>query len=301
MKTAIVTGASGFIGSNLVKNLIRHNIAVQAIVREKGKNTIDSPLVSYIECDLKDYETLNMKVHPADVLYHFAWCGVSNEQSSQYQIQLLNIKATLDLINGPKFFSKFIGAGSLHEIECLREFQDNTKIKNPGMMYKSAKLNAHIMAKTLCNIKDIPFIWPIITNTYGVGEKSARLVNTLIRQLLKSESPEVTKADQLYDFIYIDDLVEAFYLLGMYGKDNTEYTIGSGNVLPLKDYLEEIRISVNPQVNMGYGKKIFSGIYLPRESYAIDNLVNDTGFKPAISFLEGIRLTTEWIKQTEYN
>lgn len=303
MKTAAVTGATGFIGKNMVEELVKHGIEVQAIVRKIPENKISSPLVQYIQCNLNDYDKLHCLVKKVDVLYHFAWSGVSGELNSSYQVQLQNIEATLKLFDKQEniFFKRFIGAGSLHEIECYNEMNMNQRITNWGNMYKAAKLAAHYMTRTIANKSGVDFLWPIITNTYGEGEKSARLINSVIRQLLRGDIPELTLGDQLYDFIYIKDVVNAFYLLGISGISNENYTIGSGNPKPLFVYLDSLRDIVDPNMKLGYGMKQYKGIYLQESDFSIATLIRDTKFKPKVSFREGIEKTCERIKKEELN
>ena len=110
---------------------------------------------------------------------------------------------------------------------------------------------------------------------------------------------EMSEGTQLYDFIYIDDLVKAFYLIGEYGIDGTNYILGSGNVRPLKEWLliaEKIanEYSQHEYVGLEFGKRKGDVVYLPKEAFSIENLKKDLEFCVEVTFEEGLRRTIEY-------
>ena len=65
---------------------------------------------------------------------------------------------------------------------------------------------------------------------------------------------------------------------------------------PLRDFLNVVKDVVDPEAELGFGELAFNGYYLPKECYDITQLAEDTGFVPEITFAEGIRLTSDWIR-----
>lgn len=305
MRSAIVTGATGLIGRWVVAELLKHHIKVYAIVRDKKKADKifhahkNLHIVTY---DLHSDVSLSRLIQDEiDVCYHFAWEGVCGDRAGDYGIQLSNIEHTLKLTGflGELNVKKFIGAGSLHEAECLVEMQKEEVSVNAGIMYKSSKLAAHYMSKVAVCRQGIEFFWPVITNTFGIGEKTPRLVNAAIRRLINGESPKFTPAEQLYDFIYVTDAARAFRLIGEKGVNCRNYILGSGNCRPLREFLECMGRIVNPDVPLLFGEAPFHGIMLPAEYYDITSLSEDTGFQCEVSFEESIRYMKEWIMAGE--
>lgn len=300
MKKAIVTGATGFVGHHLVKDLVNNGYKVLAMIRPNSKNTVkleNIANVEIIECDLSALKDASRNINDNyDVFFHLGWEGVSGEKQSNYDIQISNIKSSLnaiDLANQTKC-TRFIGAGSIQEKECLIEMPKEQEVKNQGNAYKTAKLAAHFFCKLKASKLKMEFFWPLLTNTYGIGELSNRLINNVIRQLINGDEPALTKADQLYDFIYITDAARAYRYIAEKGKSYNEYVIGSGRVIPLKDYLVELKDIVKPDANLGFGRHRYSGVYMSIEDLKNENLSKDTGFKIKVPFNEGIRLTAEW-------
>lgn len=309
MKKVIVTGATGFVGHWVVKELLSRGIEVIAVVRENSNNLdkIKGENIRVVPCNLENTSKLGSMIPDCDVdaVYHFAWQGVSDEDIKNADIQMNNVKATLDLINVlPKIgCNTFIGAGSLHEIESYYDMKEDKIITNLGYMYKAAKISAHWMGKALAGSKNIKFFWPIISNTYGVGEKSKRLVNTIIRAIFDGKKLPLSAGVQNYDFVYISDVAKAFYLIGEKGIDGTNYFIGSGHVKPLREYLEVVGRIAN-QVNhsavpLGFGEIKSNVVYLPEEIFSIESIYRDTGFQIEVPFEEGILRTVEWIRNNE--
>ena len=307
MKKAIVTGATGFIGKFLVRELVKQNVEVIAVVRRgtKNLNTINALPVKIVECNIADYHMLPDMIadRDIDVVFHIAWQGVSDLDARNEAIQMQNLQSTLDLIDAIMRIGCFIGCGSMHEAESLVEMNEDKVISNLGYMYKATKTAAHWIGKAKCGTYGIRFFWPLI-NTYGEEERSARLVNTIIRKVLHGESPDLSAGNQYYDFVHVSDVARALILIAEKGVDGTNYTIGSGDAKPLKEFLKIVGQVANDlhdgePVELGFGKITSNVISLPITTFDVTKLYKDTGFKPLIPFRKGIERTARWIKEDE--
>ena len=168
-----------------------------------------------------------------------------------------------------------------------------------GYIYGGGKVIAHIMCMSVAAKLGIDLIWPAITNAYGIGEVSPRLVNTTIRKCIHGEAPQFTAGTQNYDFVYIDDVARAFYLIGKNGKPFHEYLIGSSHAKPLKEFLLEMKEAIAPNIDFVFGDIPFTGIDLPLEQFDCTETEKDTGFKAEVSFAEGTRRTKAWLELME--
>jgi nucleoside-diphosphate-sugar epimerase len=307
MKKAIITGAGGFIGRVLTAELLAHDVEVIALDRAEmdiAKRLPNSDGLRIVECDLSRLLSLNETDREpfigADVFYHLGWEGVSGNGRSDYTIQLRNVQWSLDAMNFARESGcvRFIGAGSIMEKES--SFVGNAQGAKPGVayIYGMAKLAAHYMTKSLAALYGVDHVWAMITNAYGIGENSPRLINTTIRKILAEEPLEFTIGTQNYDFVYVNDIAKAFRLLGETGKSFCQYMLGSGGVKPLRQFIEELGQTLAPERPLYFGIVPYTGVNLPPEEFAIDNLVQDTGWSAEVPFVEGVRMTYDWIKRS---
>lgn len=303
MKKVIVTGANGFVGSAVIRELIKNDVEVLALCHKIPEKKILSELITYKEFELSKIEELKEIVinDYYDTFYHFAWAGVSVSQRTNVKIQLQNTQWTIDALNFAKSIGckRFIGVGSIMEHETIRACYTDGNKPGLGYIYGSAKMAAHTMAMSIASNIGIDLIWAEITNAYGAGEISSRLINTTIRKIINKENPQFTSGTQNYDFVYIDDVARAFYLIGKNGKPFHSYLIGSGNAKPLKEFLLEMKESIAKDVDFIFGDVPFTGVNLDLFVFDTKKTERDTGFKAEISFAEGILTTYNWLR--EYN
>lgn len=301
---AIVTGANGFVGSALVKKLVAEGNEVLAIdLSFSNSRLTENPLIKTIELSIDHISDLEnqIDVNTYDVFYHFAWVGSAGPLRMDEKVQTTNALWTVDCLRIASKIGckKFVCAGSIMEYE-VHEVMYAQESK-PGMayIYGVGKVLAHELCKPIANQLGINLVWAYITNAYGVGENSPRFINSTLRKIIKNEPLEFTSGTQNYDFIYIDDVANAFYLLGLYGKGNKGYMIGSGTARPLKEFILEM-CNANAGDNKPlFGNIPFTGVNISLDIFSIEEIENDCGFKATISFAEGTKRTIEWLKEVD--
>ncbi|MCI2056196.1 MAG: NAD(P)-dependent oxidoreductase [Oscillibacter sp.] len=307
MKRAIVSGAAGFVGSAVVAALEQHGVEVCAVVPPDFATgpkqfRLERSQATIVECDLRDYATLD-KLLPwdsADVFYQLAWEGLSPQQITDWSLQLENVGWNMNaIVVAAKLGCKaFIGAGTISQDE-LATAEGRRYQQDRHRVFRVAAQSCEDMGRSVAMEQGISFFWPIISNVYGEGERMPRLVTNLCKSLLRGESVALSAGTQLYDFIYRSDAGEAFYRIGEYGKEGRRYNISSGDSKPLKEYLSQLRDVVAPDSTLEFGARPFAGIPLPKESFDITALTEDTGFLPAVSFQEGVARVRDWLTASQ--
>lgn len=302
MKRVIISGANGFVGGALVRELLRHGYEIYALDREGCSNNLpQDERVHFVPCDLAEMASLSDKLprQSYDVFYHFAWVGSAGPARADTRLQLNNAQWTVDSLRVAKELGceRFLCAGSIMEHETMAAAYTQGNKPGMGYIYGGGKLIAHVMCMSVAAEIGIDLIWPEITNAYGVGEKSPRMINTTIRKCIRGEAPQFTAGTQNYDFVYIDDVAQAFRLIGEKGKPFHEYLIGSSTARPLKEFLLEMRSAIAPDLEFQFGDIPFSGIDLPLSRFDCSQTEADTGFRAEISFGEGCKRTLEWWKE----
>ncbi len=296
MKKAVITGATGAIGTALITELIKHNIEVLVLCRENSERNTNIPvsaLVTKKYCDLKDFETLqNDTGKTYDVFYHFAWQGTTGEARNDMYLQNLNVKYALDALHLAKRFGckTFIGAGSQAEYGRVEGVLKPDTPTNPESGYGIAKLSAGHMTRQLALKLGIEHVWVRVLSVYGPNDNENSMVMSTINKLKNNIVPEFTKGEQLWDYLHSYDAAKAFYLLGDKGISGKTYVLGSGSAKPLKEYIKIIQKIINPDCEIKLGAIPYADKQVTHLQADIGELIKDTGFENEIEFEQGIKL-----------
>lgn len=300
MKRVIITGPTGQVGMALIDELIKNDVEITAVVRagsDRVKRLTNSDKLTIIENNLDEMCRLPGLVNgDYDAFYHLAWDFSRDHENVDRQYK--NIGYTLEAIRvaheiGCKVF---IGAGSQAEYGIVDGTITPVTPCNPVMAYGMAKLTCGQLGRKLASQLGIKFIWPRIISTYGPGDAESAMIPSLIRSLLKGEKPALTKGEQQWDFMFSRDCAKALRLIAEKGVDGAVYCIGNGSPRPLRDYIEDIRDAINPNLPLGFGEVPYRENQVMKLDIDITSLIEDTGYHPDYSFEVGIRETIEWFR-----
>lgn len=290
MKCAVVTGAAGFVGCNLVEALIAHGYFVYGVVRPKSRHNsrlAESNQLKLVAADMSEYEQLaEMIGGSADIFFHGAWQGGRYNFAEQSK----NIAATLAALRAAKALGckRFVATGSQAEYGPKQELITEECLPQPIDAYGSAKLAACILSRQLASDLGIEWIWGRIFSVYGKYEPRGRMLPDLVAALMAGEDFPLSAATQYWDYLYSSDCAEALVALGEWGRPGEIYNIANGGCRPLKEFTEAVRSVAAPSRALSYGAKPAGPIY--SLMVKAEKLKRDTGWKPKIGFVEGIRL-----------
>lgn len=302
MKNVIITGGTGFIGRWLTDELIKNGVAVTLIVRDKARiyrGFRKSELFSYIEGSIESIEISKFEKKEYDCFYHLAWEGVSSEKKNDVDTQLANIKLAISAMELCKKMGckKFIASGTVAEYVFSKDIMNFSEKQTPNDMYGAAKTSTHYFLEVRSRQLNQNFNWVIVPSTFGEYREDNNIITYTIRTLLKGEKPSYGRLDQMWDFLYVAEVVKALRLIGEKGKPNTIYGIGSGVFKPLKDYIITIRDIINPDLPLGIGEREDINVQTFSSCVNTIDLIRDTGYTPTIKFEEGIKRTINFWKK----
>jgi nucleoside-diphosphate-sugar epimerase len=299
MKKVLLTGASGFIGRYTIPILLGKGIEVHAvfyplpIASEKHRNLI------WHKCNLLDSKKqseLMKKIRP-DYLLHLAWYTIPGSYwDSTENIRWL--QASLGLILN--FFQnkgkRAVAAGSCAEYDwnfghCHEE---KTPLR-PSTLYGICKKNLYETIEYFSRQRKFSFAWGRIFSTYGPYEHTKRLIPSLIISLLKRKPFACTHGRQIRDFLYVQDVAEAFVAL-LDSKIDGPVNIASGRSIALKTLINYIARQLGHPELISFGKIIAS----PEEPLSLTaeltRITEEVGWKPKHGLEEGLALTINWWK-----
>lgn len=297
MKKVIITGANGFIGSSLIKKMVANKVEVVAVdVTFAGDRLPESELIKRIESVVDTSLVDKIPTDDYDALYHLAWRGVNGVEKADPSVQLANIQMAVDCANICKNLNvkKFLCAGTVAENATYS--LPNLRTTSGGMMYGVAKHACQLIVEDYCKNIGQNFVWMQFSNIYGIGNKTGNLVSYTLGELMAGKEATFGPALQPYDFIYVDDLIEAVYCLGGSKTEKSFYYIGSGAPRILKEYLLRIGELAGYADKVGIGIRPDDGIKYSMDMFDNSSLVAAIGDYVSTDFDNGINKTINWLK-----
>ena len=297
MKKVIITGANGFIGSSLIKKMVANNVEVVAVdITFAGDGLPATDLITKIEPGVDAALADKIPAGEYDAFYHLAWRGVNGAEKADPTVQLANIQMAVDCANICKKLSvkKYLCAGTVAENATFS--LSNLQQTSGGMMYGVAKHACRLIVEDYCKNIGQNFVWMQFSNIYGVGNKTGNLVSYTLGELMAGKEATFSPALQPYDFIYVEDLIEAVYRLGANETKKAFYYIGSGSPRILKNYLLRIGELVGYADKVGIGIRPDDGIKYSMDMFCNKDLVEAVGEYVSTDFDNGINKTIAWLK-----
>jgi len=290
VKTAIITGATGFVGVHLVEELQSHNVDVTALCREGSQNMDRLPPGVETAYHLDDLPS-------ADVFYHLAWEGASGIGRGDATLQARNAELTLHSLLAAHRLrcSRFVALGTIYENFASQIKASATS--GSADFYILSKEYAHSMANQLAYKVDMDFVWCKICHPIGRFIKPEQMMAFVISSLLAGVKPSFGPALTSYDIIAVEDVAQGLYLVGCCESlTKWEYYIGSGFPQPLYKWLEETRNILDVNVPIGIGEKPDDRLQFDENWFDIMPLATETGYAPTVSFARAVDNVARWVK-----
>lgn len=301
---AVVTGASGFIGSELTAVLLKSGYEVLAIGRKRLSMLIESRQKklsgsSYVCIDLDDTRSLSRAmvdhnfVGPKPVFFfHLAWGGAEKLSDFDVDAQCKNIIRTVNTyqVASKLAISRYIFCGSMEEafadaytkLDYRKDSQANRHV-----VYALAKVAARDALKAAYSSAAPDLLFATNSHVIGVEDDKDSFLQVALIKMLKKEAIEMTSGEQLFDVIHVNDCARAYQAIAERGKTSKSYWVGSGAPRPLRDYVLEMS-AIHPKSKIHFGVVPFNDVILDACIFDTQELADDTSFKVKITFREAI-------------
>lgn len=293
----LVTGASGFIGRHTLPGLLACGYEVHAVTRSKNLSDV-FPAVRWHRADLLEpavIEPLLAKVRPSHLL-HLAW-DVTPGRYWKAPENLDWVAASLHLL---REFAKQGGQRAVYAGTCAEYdwsqavLSEDLTALNPRTPYGNAKKALQTLVEKFSPILNLSSAWGRIFFLYGPHEAPGRLVPQVISSLLRNEEARCTQGLHERDFLYVQDVADAFVRL-VECEISGAVNISSGQSIAVRSVIDAIAKQVPSQGKISLGA-------VPLAADEPDRLVGDTsrldqlGFKPRYSLEQGIAESIAWWK-----
>ena len=310
MQQAIITGATGFIGSRLARFLSANNIMVYALGRKtldeiSPNRIIENDYLKYIQIDsanILDLRAIIDKDKLDDcVFFNFAWAGSKGLSDLDVGAQLNNAIYAVNAYEVADYFKckKFVHVGTMEEAfadEYLNMNHHKNNEYNRHVIYSIAKKTARNLLKSVRHKYKTELIIVSKSHIMGPNDDRDSLLRVALRKFIHNEVLEFTSGLQNFDVVSITDCVRAFKLIGEKGKDNAEYWVGSCDPRTLKEYIERMIYLYDPNYPLHFGKISYCDVKLKLETFSPALLNKDTGFTCKQTFEDAVREMYEYLK-----
>jgi UDP-glucose 4-epimerase len=294
--SVILTGANGFIGAAVYRELIRRNqrplVLLRAGADQSRLEGLDPESTFTFSRFDEPHLAARLASHGPAALIHCAWRGVGGaERDHAFQLAE-NIPLTLATVElaAQSGCRSWIGLGSQAEYGNPNQILDEQAPTRPTTRYGEAKLAAGRQALVLCGERGLSGSWLRVFSTYGPGDHPRWFIPHVIRELLAGRSPQVTRCEQRWDYLYVDDAARAIARVAEAGCPGI-FNLGSGEAPVLRDTLELIRRECGATVSPAYGAVDYREDQVLLLQADIRKLTAATGWTPLISLAEGLRST----------
>lgn len=315
-KRVLVTGACGFIGSHLVQRLVKEGSKVKAFVYYNSFNNwgwIDSlpkeelDQIEVFQGDIRDPNGVKTAMKGMDVVFHLAaLIGIPYSYHSPDSYVDTNIKGTLNVLqSGRDWGVEKVLVTSTSEVYGTALYTPiNEKHPRQGQSpYSATKIGADSIAESFFRSFGLPVTIVRPFNTYGPRQSARAVIPTIITQLLNgAKLIKLGALSPTRDLVFVKDTVEGFVQIA-----KSERTIG-----------EDINIATNSEISVGDLARKIIALIDPGASVQIDRErlrpekseverlwgTNDklkalTGWRPGISFDDGLRETIQWFSNKD--
>lgn len=311
MRKVVITGATGAVGRALIKIYIEAGYEVLAVVHRTSERVAELKKIEKCQAlylDLSEYDQAmeemmkqGIALDGYELFFHLAWMAPFGEGRNNLELQLENVKASLAAVRFAKELgcTTFVGAGSQAEYGRVTGKLSPDTPTYPETGYGIAKLCAGHMTRLACEQAGIKHIWTRILSVYGPHDGAQSLISVAIDDMINNRNTLFTACDQIWDYIYSEDAARAMLLAAQKGNHGDVYVIGSGEAHPLKEYIQKIAEITNYKKVIGFGKRPYNDKQV-MHLQADESVLKELGFKPQVSFEEGIRKTICWKSCNEF-
>jgi UDP-glucose 4-epimerase len=294
-RRALVTGASGFIGSALCRRLLQAGAEVHGVSRTERAAT--DYCARWHTCRLDDINAVRalLKVSRPDFVFHLA-SHVAGSRAVELVLPTFsgNLTSTVNLLTAAteQGCERILLTGSLEEPEPAPEYAV------PSSPYAAAKFAASAYGRMFHALYKTPVAILRVYMVYGPGQQDVKkLVPYVTLSLLKGETPHLSSGVRAVDWIFVDDVVEGFLAAATAsGIEGSTIDLGTGQLASVRTVVERLFELVRPEEMPAFGSLADRALEQIRTAN-VEASFRRIGWRPRVSLQEGLRRTVEWYRK----
>lgn len=297
---ALVTGATGFLGTHLVRALSSSGARVHAISRVARDGRDERAI--WHRADLVDRSEVAavFEATRPDLVFHLAAYGAQPDERDSEAMFDTNVLGSWNVWTSmTPSVRRLIMAGTPAEYGPQSEPARERSFHAPVGAYGATKHAAVVLIAGLARAAHRETVIVRPYGAYGPGDDSQRVIPSVIRGLLRGETVAVTDGSARRDFLYIDDHIDALIRAATTPSlaPGATFNIGSGEGIALRDAFSQIAAAVNGPGSLALGAREYRSDDLRDIIAEIEVARRELGFEPRTPFADGIARTAAWMRQ----
>ncbi len=303
MHKIALTGATGFVGRNIVEKLLQtqvENFEITLIVRdvEKARNLFeDSSRLKYIDINEADYKLQIKRFNPKTVIHLASYLTSDDSEKSLENILDVNINFGTNLLNALEDtdIKNFINFGT------FAEYCQNDDTFDSAYLYSATKTAYRSIIKYYQKKMNFKWFNVVPYTIYGGIDSQKKVIDFIINSIGLDEPIKMTKGEQILDFIHVYDVVDFTIMLlnnlETINEEFVEFKLGTGVGTSVRDLAEIIESVFKSDTNILWGGLEYRPMDIMQAVADTSNCIKYLEFKPKISLHEGVTM----IKKETYN
>jgi len=304
-KRVLVTGSTGFVGANLVRRLLSQGHEVHLLVRPRDTRWRLQNIISEVvlhECVLQDAQRVTEVVTSIDPqwVFHLAAYGAYSSQRNVHDIVSTNYNGTINLVEAclQTGFESFVNAGSSSEYGYVDHAPVETELPQPNSHYAATKVGATLYCNYAAQAHRRHIVTLRLYSVFGAWEDPTRLLPTLLVRGMRGELPPLVSPTIARDYVYIDDVTDAFLAAAQsqFNAKESVFNVGTGIQTSLAELVEMVRRQLGVVAEPEWGS-------MPNRQWDTDVWVSDPsaiartlGWTATYSLAEGLVGFADWIQ-----
>src|SRR5437867_3655117 len=298
----LLTGATGFIGSQIARELLDRGHVVRALVRRGSDRYRIEDIAARLELAEADLfeapeQELARLAQGTDLCVHAAWYA----EPGLYLASPENLRcmhASLKLMEGLAHAGsrRAVFLGSCFEYDFGPEPLSEEKPLNPRSVYAAAKVATWLVGRELARLRGVSFAWARPFYQYGPFERPQRLTARVIHSLLRGEPVPLTQGTHLRDYLHVRDVAGAVVAIAVSDLEGA-VNVGSGRPVTVRHIASTIESLMDRKGLVQFGARPESPTEPPCVWADRRKLVEGTGWSPRFDLRDGLQDTIDWTRR----
>ncbi len=305
----LISGATGFVGSNLVRRLTADNLEIHLLTRTNSNlwriaDIVDKTTNHTVNLLEKDRLNHIVSLIQPDYVFHLANAGlyggvsVSDQDLAETNfIGLINLISALEKID----YKKFINFGSSSEYGLKKGPMKETEACFPVNAYGLTKLTATLYAKLIAETQNKPIVTLRLFSPFGPYDDHRRLISRVILDLLLGREINLGDPNVVRDYVFIDDVIDLLIetISGTTNFNGEIFNVGSGHESKIINVVNLIVQSINPKTEIKWHQNPNQSRESQRWEADTAKIFDNFKWRPKHSLEEGIKKTIDWFKRNK--